>query len=77
MGRDRERESARARVSKPMTRARVYLCALNRAREGGPKPIFFFSQSSFTVAPRANGGTRAGPFRPIVLLPSGVLPAIV
>ena len=26
-----------------MTRARVYLCALNRAREGGLKPIFFFS----------------------------------
>ena len=26
-----------------MTRARVYLCGLNRAREGGLKPIFFFS----------------------------------
>ena len=35
--------SSAASVASSMTRARVYLCALNRAREGGLKPIFFFS----------------------------------
>ena len=34
------------RESVSMTRARGYLCALDRAREGGLKPIFFFRRKT-------------------------------